>query len=285
MRGRGVLIRGLAVSLAICALSASGAGTRAHLYPLNGDYADVMGGKPLLPGGGVIASTGYLFEMDGGPSLADTINPTNYSIEVVFHLKQTTSYRKLLDFKGRTVDTGLYNLSGTFDFYPRTRGTNNVFSSNVSAHIVIVRDGESGEVSGFVNGVQQWAFTDTSGDAVFSDVAGLAHFFLDDLATSKSEATGGFVDSVQVFEGALAPWEVQELFRLSAPRLYIRRSEGGAQLWWTNFVPRYRLERGLVDTGQWRAVTNVATTNGLGHFVTVETGSGGTGFFRLRRWQ
>src|SRR3712207_8392245 len=44
-----------------------------------------------------------------------------------FYIKDISSWRKLVDFKGGTTDTGLSCRSGYLDFYPSVAGTNVVF--------------------------------------------------------------------------------------------------------------------------------------------------------------
>src|SRR5262249_32305612 len=83
-----------------------------HIYELNGSYADALGGPPLTPAGGTLGPSGYTFAEGQGPSLSSAVSPTTYSLEMLFRIDDTSSYRKLLDFKNRTSDDGLYNLNG-----------------------------------------------------------------------------------------------------------------------------------------------------------------------------
>src|SRR2546422_731867 len=83
-----------------------------HSYSLNGTYADDLGGPSLMAHGGSLTSNGYAFLAGQGLTLSNAIPKTTYSIEVVYAIAETNGYRKLLDFKDRTSDNGLYNWDG-----------------------------------------------------------------------------------------------------------------------------------------------------------------------------
>src|SRR5206468_8411020 len=58
-------------------------------------------------------------------------SPNDYSIETTFSFSQLSSFRKILDFKDRTVDAGLYNSNGALDFFPLPAGPPGAFQPNV----------------------------------------------------------------------------------------------------------------------------------------------------------
>src|SRR5262249_26221880 len=114
-----------------------------HIYELNGSYADDLGGPPITPAGGTLGPTGYTFAEGQGPSLSGAVNPTTYSIEMLFRIDDTSGFRKLLDFKDRTLDEGLYDQSGALRFYPDS-GPSGVFTAGRLHHLVVTRDGATG---------------------------------------------------------------------------------------------------------------------------------------------
>src|SRR4051812_22087216 len=60
--------------------------TPAHLYDLNGNLKDALGGPALVSGGGALSSTGYTFGVKQGLTLSNGVNAGTYSIEMVFKL-------------------------------------------------------------------------------------------------------------------------------------------------------------------------------------------------------
>src|SRR4051812_39658528 len=83
-----------------------------HQYQLNGSLADDFAGPSLVAAGGSLNATNYSFGANQGLSLSGGLaTPGTYSIEMVFHFDNVSGFRKILDFKDRTSDTGLYNLS------------------------------------------------------------------------------------------------------------------------------------------------------------------------------
>lgn len=63
----------------------------------------------------------------------------------------------------------------------------------------------TGNVTGFVNGVQQFQFADTANRATFNTTDNQIHFFEDDNATGQREASGGFFDRITIDAPNAAP--------------------------------------------------------------------------------
>src|SRR4051812_30123465 len=106
------------VAAALLLGRAAAAQTPTHSYSLDGTYADALGGPSLVGLGGSLGSTGYTFQPNRGLQLTGALNTSVYSIELVFALSTTDSYRKLVDFKNRESDMGLYNTYRFPEFYP-----------------------------------------------------------------------------------------------------------------------------------------------------------------------
>ena len=70
--------------------------------------------------------------------------------------------------------------------------------------MTLTRNSGTQLVTGSVNGVQQFSFTDTTNDAVFSTTGGQINFFQDDNATGQREASGGTVTRITI-NGAPVP--------------------------------------------------------------------------------
>jgi hypothetical protein len=188
-----MLIRSLALACATLATFVAQAASPTHLYLLS-DTSDVYG---------------YSFTANQGLVLSNVLNANQYTLDFSYSFDFDSGYRKLVDFKSLTSDAGLYSLSQQLNFYPVANGSV-LLSANNLARVTLTRDA-SGVVTGYVNGVQEISFTDTSNLATFSDPQQLARLFRDDNATGGRESSGGFVDYVRTYDVALSGAEVAAL--------------------------------------------------------------------------
>lgn len=184
-------------ALALVSLAAAGrASAQAHVYTLNNTYADANGGPSLTPSGGTLSASGYTFAPNQGLSLSNALaNGGNYSIDLTFSLTDLSGYRKLLDFKNLGSDDGLYLLNGQLNFFPVVTGPT-VIAPNQSVTVDLTRNAATQVVTGSLNGVQQFSFTDTGNIAVFDQPGALINFFEDDNVTGQREASGGMVTRI-----------------------------------------------------------------------------------------
>jgi hypothetical protein len=211
-------------ALVLASIAGTGVGASAATliadYQFHNSYASAVAGAPdLVPLNSVsfttavingqttdvaafTAGSGFRMNAPGG------ISTTGYSIIMQVALDTTGGYRKLVDFHDLVDDEGFYNLSGLLDFYPVAAGTIPTISVSVFAQIVLTRDG-TGQVTGYVDGVQQFTFADTSNYTVLA-TTGL-DLFVDDAHTSGQEASAGRVARVRLYSGALTASEVAAL--------------------------------------------------------------------------
>jgi hypothetical protein len=209
------------IAMALLAASASASAALIHDYELNGSLADSLGGPSLVAEGGTLSSSNYSFGPNQGLTLsgalsAGTATNGNYSIEMIFSFSDLSGFRKILDFKDLTSDNGLYDLATALDFFPLNTGAPGAFTPNVNADVVLTRDGESGQVSGYVNGVPRiTTFLDSSNLAVFDP--GIIRFFHDDTPTGGRESSAGVVDCIRIFDSALSSTQVAALQSCAGP--------------------------------------------------------------------
>jgi hypothetical protein len=183
--------------LALFGLS-SQASAATFTFDLNNSYASNENpGVVLTPLGGTLGATGYTFGPNQGLSLPGTDIGSVYNIEMTFSLSDLGGYRKIIDFKNRTSDNGLYVYLSTLAFfdYPPF-GPAGTISPSTLVTVDLSRTA-SGNVIGYVNGVQQFTFADTLGDGLVPAGDSLL-FFVDDLATGGTESSAGFVDRIQI---------------------------------------------------------------------------------------
>ncbi len=199
-----------AITMATLVSAAHGVPTLIHDYQLNGTLADALGGPALVAAGGTLGGSGYTFAPNQGLSLSNGLAGNgNYSIEMSFSFSTIGGYRKILDFKDRSSDIGLYALGSGLNFYNLTGSIGSAFANNVNVDVVLTRDSGTNVVTGYLNGVGTWSFVDTSSLAVFSGANDIVQFFKDDFATGQGEASGGFADYIRIYDGALDRTQAQ----------------------------------------------------------------------------
>uniref|UniRef100_Q027E8 Ice-binding protein C-terminal domain-containing protein n=1 Tax=Solibacter usitatus (strain Ellin6076) TaxID=234267 RepID=Q027E8_SOLUE len=196
----------------LLALPTVGASTLIHTYDLTSALTDLVGSTPLNSDGGSIGPAGYAFGANQGLNVSSALsNAGNYSILVDFSFQDLSGYRKILDFKDLASDNGVYNLNTDLNFYNFAFGPNGAFTVNTLARVIVTRDSGTGLEVGYVNGVQEFSFTDVSSDGVFTGTNGIIRFFEDDGATSQREASGGLATRISIYDSALSASEVADL--------------------------------------------------------------------------
>ena len=191
-------------------------------FPLRGNLNNnVPGGSSLVSLGGQITALGYVFGANQGLTFASSaLNPTNYSIELSFNFTTVSGYTKITDFQNLSTDSGFYQLNGSLNFYGfgdiRT-ATQTDFIGGSTVDVVLTRDGATGTVVGYVNGQQRFTFVDSSNFAVVATPSNTFNFLVDDHATGQREASGGTLNYLRVFNGALTASQVSALFAAGAP--------------------------------------------------------------------
>ena len=210
----GILLIGIVVILAAVFVNradAAGA-TLTHLYNLDGNLNDSLGGPSLVPDGGAVDLSRYTFgpnqglRLNGG--LADT---SNYSVAFLMELDSMSPFwKKIVDFRSRSSDHGLYVRGDRLDLFPDRSGGPTALVANTDFLVVLTRESSTGETKGYINGIRQWTFTGTVG-AVIEPPTNELTFFEDDFPTGTREAQAGSVDCIAVYDGALSEAEVAAL--------------------------------------------------------------------------
>lgn len=162
-------------------------------FQLNGSLANgAAGGVTLTNNGATLGPAGLTFAANDGPTLENLGVISTYSLEIKGSLDSTGGYRKIADFSDRASDIGFYNLNGDIDFYPYAFGPFGVLQPETPFVVKLTRDSNK-LVTGYINGVSQFSFTDSSNQAVINS---RLHLFRDDAATGYGEASSGFIDYV-----------------------------------------------------------------------------------------
>ncbi len=220
------MTRKLGATAAIGLLAALGAAPAlaapapTHSYEFSGNLSDAFGGPAMTYTAGALntfvgsgPSGGLHFAANQGPNVSGAFANTGvYSMEMYFSLENLDNYRRLLDFKDGTTDTGLYFKAGALAFY----GENIIKSVGAAAgsmgHLVVTRDAQA-TFSAYYNGAQVFAFNDIDNRTRLTGPGGIVRFFDDDGA----EAAPGFVDFIRTYDVALSAADVAATYNSGAP--------------------------------------------------------------------
>jgi hypothetical protein len=166
-----------------------------------GSYSSVgIGGTP---------TTVYNFGKQQGLSLDATgLISDNYTIAALFSFDDISGYRKILDFKNLTSDTGLYTLGGQLNFYNEAIGGPTV-GPGTFFEAVLTRDSSTALMTAYFDGTPVFSFTDSADLAVIS-TDNLLNIFQDDLAV-PGENSSGSVAGLRIFDNVLTDAEVAAL--------------------------------------------------------------------------
>src|SRR5207244_9329007 len=97
-------------------------------------------------------------------------------------------------------------------FNPGAVGTTTLFTAGSYVQVALTRDA-NGIVTGYVNGIQQFQFTDTNNDAVI-DANNSLRFFQDNLSGGNTgEASAGSIARLRLYGRALGATEIAALDR------------------------------------------------------------------------
>lgn len=179
-----------------------------HIYDLtSGSYSDQYSGPSIVGHGGTLTSSGYVQGPNQGLSLTGALDPSNYSVEMVFSMQSLSSpdgWVKLMDFKGLTSDYGLYTNGGTIWFYP-TGSSGVKLSTNTANDMILTRDGATNGVVIYLNNVNIFSFTDTHG---LTSLTNNVLWFMNDDQPQNLESSYSTVSLIRTYDGALSQSQV-----------------------------------------------------------------------------
>jgi OmpA-OmpF porin, OOP family len=141
------------------------------------------------------------------------VSPTVYSMAVLFRFETTSGYRRIFDVEAGRSEYGLYLLDGRLSFYPRATAPAASTTPGAWVQVVLTRD-SIGTVTGYVNGVQQLRFTDSTGDAVI-EYDELRWFWDNAVGCCTHESSGGAAARIRLWDRALTASQVSGLARLA----------------------------------------------------------------------
>src|SRR5262245_49883542 len=211
----------ISATIMLAGVATNAARADAFFYLLdNNTLAEANGGPSLVSYGGTL-SQGYTFGVLQGLSLSGTGIFDVYSIDIHLYFDDINAsfngYERILDFKNRAFDEGLYNRNGRLEFFvgccsgPGGTGGSSAGPVFASGQLVDLL-GTRSATGLFIASVKlrlALSFLDSTGLATFSGPDNVIYFFMDDFESLHNfptlpEAGTGFVDFIQVTTPAAA---------------------------------------------------------------------------------
>jgi len=247
--------RYFALALMVAGVSGAHAATTVALYDFAGNFSPVAGtgASPLLSvdplqRGAFISDvvngvnrTVFRFDGNASPATAQgglqflnagLMNPNSYSIEAYFSFDQVSGWRRIIDTRDRTEDTGFYVLNGGLQLYPSNVGAGN-FAANTYNHVILTFNGSTAVA--YLGGVAQSTQATTYYSLPASNVISL---FLDNtVSTAPNEYSSGKIAWARFYDGALSPAEAMTAYQTAVafqvpvipePSTYALMLAGGA---------------------------------------------------------
>jgi hypothetical protein len=196
-----------------------------HRYKLASSLKDELGGPELDGLGGALdAGLGYKFEANRGLKLEGAMPVDAYTVDIRFRFQDVGAcnpdgghFCKLLDFKNLDKDEGLYVLDEKLHFVISTASnpalsveSGPVFRAGVEATVTLTRD-KNNNTTAYVNRALAFSFADSTAMAKFSSQEPVAHFAVDDQATTPREASSGSIREIAIWNVVLTPAEIAAL--------------------------------------------------------------------------
>lgn len=147
-----------------------------------------------------------------GPTTGVIANDV-YTVVALFAFNDVSGWRRIFEFKNGTGDAGLYVHNGRLSFYAGLGEGPTDIAANSFVQVVLTRAANK-QVVIYLNGIQQFSFTDTNDLAVI-DGNNRLRFFQDNTSGGTlGEASAGSVARIRLYDCALTPGEVGGLERV-----------------------------------------------------------------------
>jgi hypothetical protein len=177
--------------------------TATHVYDFStGTYNDLFGGPAITPLGGDLTTNpgSYTFGANQGLWLPQSVfNSSTWIIEIsAMFTAENGTWKKIADFSGLASDDGFYFGPGA-DLQMWTQaepGPAAVLQIGVPFVVDLTRDGSTGLMTGYFNGVAQWSFIDSANEYAINSNG--VYFFVDDFTTGQGEAAPGLAGYVAI---------------------------------------------------------------------------------------
>jgi len=223
----------LFIAIALLSAGASHAASTVALYDFNNSFVPLAGfglgtAQPLVPVNPLgtssfelanvngIERTVYRFNGAASPPLnqgglqfvsGDLMNANSYSVEMYFSFDQVSGWRRILDTRDRSEDTGFYVLNGGLQLYPSNVGQGS-FLANTYYHVILSFNGS--QAVAYLNGAAQ---STQNTDYYALPASNVISLFLDNVAgPAQTEYSAGRIAWARFYDGALNAAQAQEAY-------------------------------------------------------------------------
>lgn len=139
---------------------------------------------------------------------ADLMDANAYSIEAYFSFDSTSGWRRIIDTKDRSEDTGFYVLSGGLQLYPSNVGTG-TFLPDTYNHVILTFNGSTAVA--YLDGVAQ---STQATDYYSLPASNVISLFLDNTAgPAQTEYSAGKIAWARFYDGALTAEEAMTAYQ------------------------------------------------------------------------
>ena len=172
---------------------------------------EYLGGSAVYENGTVdgLGVRALQIELDSGLKLdlSQWAICDDYTVVLHGYIDDVVGYKKLIDFRNLTVDSGLYNFNGAVNLFPGIEAPNERIVANEYFQLVMTRDSNH-LTTLYVNGEFQFEYTDVSlaTSMCFTDQF---IFFVDD--NFNNEHPRGAVARVTIYDHTLSAEEIGNL--------------------------------------------------------------------------
>ena len=163
--------------------------------------------------GQCLLSDAYCFNDGGGLQYTNPgIITGTYTINVFFKFSSLGGYARVIDFSNSASDAGLYFLGNCINFYPNGNvGPCPYFNTSTFYLITFVRNGSTGIITVYVDGVFFGSYTDSANLYSSATSSTPINFFLDDMLV-PCENQAGCVKYISVSPTAISASDVALLY-------------------------------------------------------------------------
>ena len=225
MIGLGLMVALVVVAGAQGAMASAATASLVADYRFDGNFqSSVAGADDAFPSGGNVAfgaeevagCSRQVASFPAGQGVAmhtkDLVGSGSYTIimQARFETVPPDGYVRAINwFPSFTVDNGLYLHQGKLDFYDANDAVSDHEGStpvgpNQFVELALSRDAGSKLITGYVNGVPQFTYTDAFDQAVSPHPVGNVYFFVD----NGVEESAGAIARIRVYDAVLAPGEI-----------------------------------------------------------------------------
>jgi len=147
----------------------------------------------------------YRFKTNSGVQFDNTLAGNfigkTYSIELYFVFDDILGYKRVIDWKNRTTDYGIYVYDGYLYFYPNAESDSALVTAGQYVYFVLTRDSVSKDVKVYGDTTLGFTYTDNNMDAVLN-ADNVLNFFEDDLEV-PNEASSGAIALLNIYNYVL----------------------------------------------------------------------------------